>query len=502
MSLTLCRFVSLRTRFMLVALLLTLIFSAVWGGWTWQRERALFRDRIEREAEMLVTTMSIPIINTLLYEELGIIEEGGLLDNFVADIMANQRLHLLYALVIDQNGKVLAHNVLSEYGKVYADELTRGVLAADGLVIRQRNNSDGPLLDFGMPLAISGKRWGGLRVGISLLPLQAELRRLQTRILSFTLLFALGSLTVFTLIGNRLSRPLIALASDMEKVPDLAHEFTPETNRRDEIGQLQQSFARLLGRLHQAEEERNRTLERLLDNERLATVGKLVSGVAHEINNPLAVIEGAIFRIKRLSREEGRPYIDMVQKELDRISGIVRQLLDLARAGRLEPEQIDTEVFFREIDAFARMALNPQGIDYRGNNRCRYPSLWVDRDKLYQVVLNLVLNAADAVRAANPDGRGLVEMLVYEADDFYCIQLKDNGLGIAKGDEDKIFELFYTTKTPGKGTGIGLAICRSIIEGHDGTIEVLDNEYFGATFLVKIPLTGSEYRQLNVAGEV
>ncbi|ORJ59331.1 ATP-binding protein [Geothermobacter hydrogeniphilus] len=482
------RFVSLRTRFMLIALLLTLVFSGVWGFWTWQREQALLWDRIEREGEMLVSSMSIPIINALLYEELGIIEEGGLLDNFVADIMANPRLHPLYALVTDQHGKVLAHNVLSEYGKIYQDEITLTVLAADGLVIRQGKNSKGPLLDFGMPLAISGKRWGCLRLGVSLQPLQQELRLLQGRIFSFTLLFAFGAMAAFTLIGNRLSRPLIALAGDMEKVPDLTHEFTPQAGRRDEIGQLQQSFARLLGRLNQAEEERNRTLERLLDNERLATVGKLVSGVAHEINNPLAGIEGALFRIRRRSSDETLPYIELVQKEVDRIGGIVRQLLDLARAGRLEREEVDSEAFFGEIDGFVRMVLRPLGIDYQSRNLCRRQSLWIDRDKLYQVVLNLSLNAADAVQEAAPTDGGRVEMLVYDADNDYCIQIKDNGPGLPPGAKQKIFELFYTTKEPGKGTGIGLAICRSIVERHHGSLELLDNEISGATFLVRIPL--------------
>lgn len=477
------RLVSLRTRFMLLAVLLTLIFSGVWGTWTWQREKGLLKNRIEREGEMLVSTMSIPIINALLYEDLGIIGEGGLLDNFVSDIMANDRLHPEYALVTDEKGKVLAHNVLSEYGKIYHDPLTTAVLRGNDLVISPSSDDDGPLLDFGMPLAIAGKRWGSLRVGVSLKPLAHELEELRARILSFTLLFAIGAMGAFILIGNRLSRPLIALAGDMEKVPDLTHEFAPDANRRDEIGQLQKSFARLLQRLNRAEEQRNQTLERLLENERLVTVGKLVSGVAHEINNPLAGIQGALYRLRKTENPESGPYFSLVQSEVDRIGGIVKQLLDLARAGRLEKETIRTCDLFREFDSFARMALKPGRVSFESCDLCSGETLYVDRDKLYQVVLNLVLNAADA---CGDEGR--VELKTYVHHGFYCLQVSDDGPGIPTELEEKIFELFFTTKPPGQGTGIGLEICRSIVERHGGSLVLLDNEISGATFLAKIPL--------------
>jgi len=496
MPLNLFRFISLRTRFMLVAVLLTLVFSAVWGGWTWQRDEALLRDRIEREGKMLVSSMSIPIINALLYEELGIIGEGGLLDNFVTDIMANERLRPEYALVTDEKGKVLAHNVLSEYGKVYRDELTRNALQADTVVIRQYLGNDGPLLDFGMPLAIAGKRWGSLRVGVSLAPLQQDLERLKARIFSFTLLFAIGAMAAFILIGNRLSKPLIALAGDMEKVPDLTHEFSPETDRRDEIGQLQKSFARLLQRLNRAEDERNRTLERVLENERLATVGKLVSGVAHEINNPLAGIQGALYRLRKTEVEGTTQYFSLVQSEVDRIGSIVRQLLDLARAGRLEKETISTGDLFREFDSFARMALKPDRITFKSNDLCDGETLHVDRDKLYQVVLNLVLNAADAC-----GDEGEIELKAYAHHGHYCLQVRDTGHGVPVELRDKIFELFFTTQPPGRGTGIGLEICRSIVESHGGSLELLDNELVGATFMVKIPLDGGAHKSSAPMGE-
>lgn len=490
MPLNLFRFVSLRFRFMIVAVLLTLVFSSVWGVWTWNRERNLLFDRVVREGEMLVSSMAIPIINAQLYEEMGIISEGGLIDNFVADIMANARLKPHYAFVTDQEGRVIAHNQLPEFGKVYEDDITHRVLVAPDLIVSRLEGKDGPLLDFGMPLAIAGKRWGSLRVGVSLLPLQKELSGLKSRILGFTILFAIGAMGAFILIGNRLSSPLIELAGKMEKVPDTARTYQPDHYRRDEIGQLQQSFARLVDRLNRTEEERNRTFERLLDNERLATVGKLVSGVAHEVNNPLAGIEGALFHLRKTCGNEASQYVDVVQRSVDRIGGIVRQLLDLSRAGRLERDLVNSDDLFNEIDNFSRMALKPLRVTYRSRNIFPTRQLCLDRDKIYQVVLNLILNAADA--AKNSSNEPVVDLLVYEHNQNYCIQVTDNGPGVPVGEEEKIFELFYTTKPPGEGTGIGLAICRSIVENHGGSIRLLDNEDQGATFLVKVPTKTSD----------
>jgi hypothetical protein len=213
-------FISLRTRFMGLAVLLTALFSALWGLWTWNREKDLLYERLAQKGEILVSAMAIPIINALLYEEMGIISEGGLLDNFVADIMANDHLNPLYAVVIDTEGRVLAHNRYAEYGKLYSDPTTRADLAASGFVQRAIRYEGQAALDMAVPLAIAGKRWGCLCIGVPLAPLQQELKMLGTQIILFSGGFSLIALALFYLVGRGLARPLVALARQMEQVSE------------------------------------------------------------------------------------------------------------------------------------------------------------------------------------------------------------------------------------------------------------------------------------------
>ncbi|MBE0599295.1 MAG: HAMP domain-containing protein [Desulfuromonadales bacterium] len=476
-------FISLRVRFMVVAVLLTASFTSLWEIWSWNRERDLLHERLLQKGEILVSAMAIPIINALLYEELGIISEGGLLDNFIADIMANQQLNPLYAMVLDGEGRVLAHNRFSEYGKIYSDPLTRSALASAGFLDRVLTFEDQRACDLAVPLAIAGKRWGCLRVGVSMEPLYRELALLAGQIILFAGIFSLGALCVFYLVGRGLSGPLTTLARRMEQVNENALPELPPSGRRDEIGLLQTSFSRMLERLRRSEVEREASVQRMLENERLTTVGKIVSGVAHEVNNPLAGIQGALYHIEQKGGAPVQRYVRLVEQSVERIGRIVGQLLDLSRAGAMEMETVHSREFFQDLALFAKMAMKDRGCRFEAKDLCPPTGVRLDRDKIHQVVLNLILNGADAAGAA-----GRVELQAHDDGRWYCLTVADNGPGIPPELLDRLFETFFTTKEPGKGSGMGLAISRTIAEAHGGSLEFRPGGEGGAVFTLKLPL--------------
>ncbi|MFN2257962.1 MAG: ATP-binding protein, partial [Desulfuromonadaceae bacterium] len=400
-----------------------------------------------REGEHLVSTMAIPIINALIYEELGIIREGGLLDNFVSEIMNNPLLHTRYAIVLDPDGRVLAHNRYAEYGNIYTDELSRKALQTEHFKQTSVVVEGERISDMAMPLAIAGKSWGALRVGISDEPVYAALQKLQTQILLFSFLFSAGALVIYWCIGTYLARPITTLTAQMEMIGDSVPE--PPSNlsyRRDEIGLLQQSFADMLQRLNRSEAQRQASVMRMLENERINTVGRIVSGVAHEVNNPLAGIEAILYQIERKGSADVERYTALVRQSVERIGRIVNQLSDLSRVSEISPQNIYSEQFFEDMVLFAKMALKERNCKLLTRNLCEQQVVCLDRDKIHQVVLNLILNAADATGE-----NGCVTIRAVCEEGAYILEIEDDGPGVPEDIQNKIFELFYTTKKPGKG---------------------------------------------------
>lgn len=479
------KFVSIKNQFLLLAVLLVALSSALWGWWAWKNERHLLYESLEGEGRQMVTSLASPIINALLYEEMGVIEEGGLLDNFIEEMMNNSGFPVVHAFVTDQEGKVLAHNNYSEYGKTYSDSLTRAAIAEKRYMsaLIRGNKSQPAILDMAMPLQIHGKNWGTLRVGVSTAQLEDELFSLARRIVGASMIFFLFGALLSYLIGQSLARPLQRLTALMAAVSsdNLSVELPPR--RPDEIGVLQESFREMIERLRRSEAERERAMTQLIQSEKLASIGKIVAGVAHEVNNPLATITTCIHNLREESASPNRK-LDIISQGAERIERIVRQLTDFSRAGALEIQRICSDLFFAESAEFARMALRRRDIRLVTEDSCQ-PAipLCLDKGKMQQVLLNLLINAADA----SPPG-GVVLLSASLENNRYIIRVHDQGGGIADGLQEQIFDIFYTTKPAGEGTGIGLAICRSIVEMHGGDLSFASRP--GVTiFTVSIPVS-------------
>jgi len=339
------------------------------------------------------------------------------------------------------------------------------------------------ILDIAMPLQIYGKSWGVVRAGLSLKPLHQQLQSTRRVIWTFSLLFFLGGTALFYVVGVTMSRPLLNLSRAMEDVKPGTLDAAVPPLRNDEIGQLQSSFTAMLERLKLSEAERQQAVTLLIQREKLASIGALVAGVAHEVNNPLAAISSCIYNLEQSAAERSRDDIGVLKQGFSRIENIVKQLSDFSHAGNLNVQAVQSDTFFHEATSFARMALKMRSVALKTTDRCDPPlKLAIDKGKLHQVILDLLLNAADA----SPPG-GLIELSAYLSPGQYCLALKDHGHGIPAEARDKIFELFYTTKPSGKGSGIGLAICKTIVDMHHGTLHV-ESIPGETTFTVTIPV--------------
>lgn len=480
---------SIKTKFFLVAALMMALSSATWGGWAWYEERQHLHERLLKSGRQQLSTLRAPIINAFIYEEVGVMEDVGVLDTFVDDVVKNTDTPAVYAFITDQQGMVLAHNDYTKYGSIAPDPLTRAALGGREFLsaIVQPDPDGGRILDLALPLRVGEKNWGTLRVGYSLEPLERELVALKRQVFTFAGIFFLMGTALFYVVGFTMSRPLEQLSRAMTALDQQSLEIEPPpVGRRDEIGRLQESFRDMVLRLQRSERERRQAVERLVRAEKLAAIGELVAGVAHEVNNPLAAMSVSISGLEKKAPQELGRYVEILRIGSSRIETIVRQLTDFSRTGDISLRPTPSDDFFKETAGFAAMVLKKSPVSFAARDDSPPVTLRLDKGKLHQVILNLLRNAADASPHQGP-----VELTARLDGEWYLIAVKDQGKGILPEEQGRIFELFYTTKPPGEGSGIGLAICRNIVEMHRGEIVVASCP--GETvFTVKIPVGTGE----------
>jgi PAS domain S-box-containing protein len=242
----------------------------------------------------------------------------------------------------------------------------------------------------------------------------------------------------------------------------------------------------ILEKTREAYETLRRTQEQLLQSEKMAAVGQLISGVAHELNNPLTAILGysQLLKSEELMNPRGAGYLEKLYKQAQRTHHIVQNLLSFARQHKPEraPVQlnqiIDDTLVLREYD----MKLN--NIIVRREFDPKLPATGGDFHQLQQVFLNILNNAVDAIQEKG--GPGEIWIRTEAAGNRLRIELTDNGPGVQN--PHRIFDPFYTTKPVGKGTGLGLSICYGIVKEHGGEIQVRNSPPRGATFTITLPL--------------
>lgn len=332
--------------------------------------------------------------------------------------------------------------------------------------------------------------------------------------LTFTIMASLCIVLLLVILyfsTTRIINPLQKMVVATQKIAkgDLSHEV--KVNSKDEIGNLADSFNQMTADLKAANgkliewgrtlekkvEERTRELTEmqahLFESEKLASLGKLAAGIAHEINNPL----GSILIYSHLLLEDidkNSPHYEnlkKVVKETSRCKDIVKGLLEFARPKEPEKSLADiNEIVEKSLSIMERQALF-QNITIKKLYASDLPKIVADSAQLQQVFVNIVLNAAEAM-----DGNGVLTLSTsLNRDETYVdVKFSDTGHGIKEEDKKRLFEPFFSTKEIGKGTGLGLAISYSIIQKHQGSIEVKSETEKGSTFTVKLPIMRqSEY---------
>jgi two-component system sensor histidine kinase HydH len=224
--------------------------------------------------------------------------------------------------------------------------------------------------------------------------------------------------------------------------------------------------------------------ERVRRSERLASLGRLAAGVAHEIRNPLSAIRGfaQFFQSRFKGQEKEQEYAAVMVREVDRLNRVITALLDFARPKEPHRELQNAGEILEQTLKVLEAELAKRNIAVEKNLEGSLPKILVDRDQLSQALFNLLLNALESM-----EGGGRIRIAMENADaKALAISISDTGRGIPKEDLERVFEPFFSTKR--KGTGLGLAIVHQIVESHKGVIRVESREGEGTTFRITLPI--------------
>jgi signal transduction histidine kinase len=260
------------------------------------------------------------------------------------------------------------------------------------------------------------------------------------------------------------------------------------SNRSDEIGDLTESFNILTRHLLDAQVRLKKAAERekqIMETEKLATLGQLSAGVAHEINNPLGGIRLCFNNLMETEMDTNtkKHHIEVINSGLERIQNIVRQLLDFSKDSPLNIAPSSINNIIEETLKLSEYIIVRKDIELIKELSPDMPDLMVDSNKLEQVFLNLIINAVQSM-----DGGGVLTIRTWSDGSACNVSVIDTGKGIPSEVISRIFDPFFSTKGVGEGTGLGLTVSKAIVEQHKGKIEVSTSEK-GSIFTVRIPIT-------------
>ena len=364
---------------------------------------------------------------------------------------------------------------------------------------------------------IGNKVLGVLDVDLHLTPVDEQVAGMKTQVFVVTgIQIVLISLFIIFFTRRFVSSPIRSLIEGTKEISAMNLDRPIGImHSSEELDELVQSFNRMRERLAEAIAEINQFTERLeatvtertgqlkvahqklLQTDRLASLGQLAASVAHEINNPVAGVLNLSMLLQRILKDDGIPlarvqefrkYLGQISNETSRVGRIVSDLLAFSRRSKPQRAPADLNRIVSVTLSLTEHKMKMLNVQVKTGLEPTLPQVPCDSSQMQQVLLNLVMNAAEATQGKG-DGRVVVETATAPLGDAVTLRVSDNGEGISPENLSKIFDPFFTTKPEGKGVGLGLAVMYGIVDAHGGEVEVKSRVGEGTTFTVTLPLT-------------
>lgn len=470
---------TLRTALLLFVLIPFILLMSIGGLYSLKQLEQQVETRMQEDIELVARAIRLPLSRALERGRISDIEQA------LASAFHIDRVYGVY--VYDENGKQIASSGTRE-AQVTSDRAAE--LASSGGLQSEYDEAGGEqIFSYFLPLTDSGSRISGLlqvtRRGSDFQKYLSEVRQQVLIVLGITGLILI--LIIFFGHYRAIGRHFRSMESSMARIGAGENELRVPEEGPAELSTLSHGINTMLDQIsesqQQIEQQRERELElrfRLQQSEKLAAIGRLAAGVAHELGTPLSTIDGKAQRILRRNDMETplRQSIDQMRVEVRRMENIIHQLMDFGRRNPLHKSPTRADTLAHSVRDQFQMEIEANGIQVQLLGLRPGTEIIVDRMRIEQALGNLLRNAVQAATST-------VNLIWDHDDDWVVFTVEDDGPGIDNEQMTHLFEPFYTTKPVGQGTGLGLAVVHAAINDHKGRIEIdTSPELGGARFRI------------------
>jgi signal transduction histidine kinase len=442
-------------------------------------------EAIERRGRSICEAMAIAITDALLYEDLELMLETGLIENYISEIQSRNQDLMRYVVVTDTRGRVTHSSDWQLLGGNFERDLDAQPVDTTPQLQMLDEPEGARILEWRTSLSISTKSWGTLFVGFSLERIDEQVRVIAMQAALFALLLMLGNSALTAIYVETLIRPILGLNRTMKRAAGGDLSVRARSRASAEVAELADAFNRMMDQIEESHDREKVQQTQLVHTEKMAAVGTLATGVAHEVNNPLNGILACVENMRKNldDREMLERYLELIHDGLQRIEHTVVNLLDFSRERRMQLTPTSMNHSLRHVAELTEYQLRQGHVDVHFDLDPREPFITADQFQIDQLFLNLVLNALQAM----PDG-GRPTLRTLQADGKVLAEVHDTGVGIAEEMCERIFDPFFTTREVGEGTGLGLTVSDSIVAAHGGKLDVESTPGQGSVFRVAFPL--------------
>ncbi len=496
------RFLPLFWKFSIALIFMVVIFGSINIYFIRNSVYETFETELLKHSTGIAKIVADMAIQPLLYNNVTSLNE------MVSNVKQTDN-ELAYILILDGKNHVVAHT----FYKAIPEKLIGANILKPGetrstVFIKDTGNSDNIVQDVAVP--ILSVNIGTVRVGFFEAGYQKEVRKTTIIFLWMIVIFLVIGISGAFIFSYIITQPIKTISTtasgfnleslDADKINkiQLQNKFVLGLKKvisiDDELDTLIFTFNEMLRRLTTTYKELQSAQESLLQSRKMASVGTIAAGLAHEINNPIAGLRNSLRMISEkperyLSNQE---YISMMKEAIDKIEKVVNGVLDFSRKHEFVKTQVDIRQIVEEVLMLAAFHLEQSSISIIKEFPEKVPPIMGSANHLEHVILNVVLNSIDAIgerKASEPEIAGQIVFNIQIIRNELLLEINDNGTGIEAEMLDVIFDPFFTMKKIRQGTGLGLSISYNIIKEHGGDIVAKNRNEGGMQILIKFPLT-------------